>query len=36
VRRPDSPQARAFRDLAASVAMRLDQVGGLGSLPKIS
>jgi ATP-binding protein involved in chromosome partitioning len=36
VRHPDSPQARAFRDLAASVAMRLDQVGGLGSLPKIS
>ena len=36
VRRPDSPQARAFRDLAASVAMRLDEVGGLGSLPKIS
>jgi ATP-binding protein involved in chromosome partitioning len=36
VRRPDSPQARAFRDLAAAVAMRLDQVGGVGSLPKIS
>jgi ATP-binding protein involved in chromosome partitioning len=36
VRRPDSSQARAFRDLAASVAMRLDEVGGLGSLPKIS
>ena len=36
VRRPDSPQAGAFRDLAASVAMRLDQVGGVGSLPKIS
>src|SRR5499433_507612 len=36
VRRPDSPQARAFRDLAASVAMRLDEVGGLGSMPKIS
>ena len=36
VRRPDSPQARAFRDLAAAVAMRLDQVGGAGSLPKIS
>ena len=36
VRRPDSSQARAFRDLAAAVAMRLDEVGGLGSLPKIS
>ena len=36
VRRPDSPQAHAFRDLAAAVAMRLDQVGGVGSLPKIS
>jgi ATP-binding protein involved in chromosome partitioning len=36
VRRPDSPQALAFRDLAAAVAMRLDEVGGLGSLPKIS
>jgi len=36
VRRPDSPQALAFRDLAASVMMRLDQVAGAGSLPKIS
>jgi ATP-binding protein involved in chromosome partitioning len=36
VRRPDSPQARAFRDLAAAVRLRLDEVGGLGSLPKIS
>jgi ATP-binding protein involved in chromosome partitioning len=36
VGRPDSPPARAFRDLAAAVAMRLDQLGGLGSLPKIS
>jgi ATP-binding protein involved in chromosome partitioning len=36
VRRPDSPQARAFRDLAAEVALRLDQVGGVGSLPKLS
>jgi ATP-binding protein involved in chromosome partitioning len=36
VRRPDSAQASAFRDLAASVAMRLDQVGAVGSLPKIS
>jgi ATP-binding protein involved in chromosome partitioning len=36
VRRPDSAQARAFRDLASAVTMRLAEVGGLGSLPKIS
>ncbi|HTO13531.1 MAG TPA: P-loop NTPase [Candidatus Binatia bacterium] len=36
VRHPGSPQAKAFRDLAAAVAMRLDQVGALGLLPKIS
>jgi ATP-binding protein involved in chromosome partitioning len=36
VRRPDSPQALAFRDLAAAVTMRLGEVGGSGSLPKIS
>jgi len=36
VRRPDSAQAGAFRDLAAAVRMRLDEVGALGSLPKIS
>src|SRR3989475_2943431 len=36
VGRADSPQARAFRDLAAAVAMRVDEVGKLGSLPKIS
>ena len=36
VRRPDSPQALAFRDLAAAVTMRLAEVGGSGSLPKIS
>jgi ATP-binding protein involved in chromosome partitioning len=36
VRRPDSPPARAFRELAGAVATRLDDVGGLGSLPKIS
>jgi ATP-binding protein involved in chromosome partitioning len=36
VRQPDSPQAAAFRDLAAAVAMRLDELGSLGSLPKIS
>jgi ATP-binding protein involved in chromosome partitioning len=36
VRRPDSPTALAFRDLAAAVTMRLDELGGLGVLPKIS
>jgi ATP-binding protein involved in chromosome partitioning len=36
VRRPDSAQALAFRDLAAAVTMRLDEMGGLGALPKIS
>jgi ATP-binding protein involved in chromosome partitioning len=36
VRRPDSPQARAFRDLATAVTGRLDEMGALGSLPKIS
>jgi len=36
VRRPDSPQALAFRDLAAAVTMRLGELGGLHSLPKIS
>jgi ATP-binding protein involved in chromosome partitioning len=35
VRRPDSPAAGAFRDLAAAVAARLDEVGGPGTLPKI-
>ncbi len=36
VRKPDSAQALAFRDLAAVVAKRIDELGGLGSLPKIS
>jgi ATP-binding protein involved in chromosome partitioning len=36
VRRPDSAQAHAFRDLAAAVTMRLGEMGALGSLPKIS
>ena len=36
VRRPDSAQALAFRDLAAAVTMRLGELGGLGALPKIS
>jgi ATP-binding protein involved in chromosome partitioning len=36
VRRPDSAQALAFRSLAAAVAKRIDELGALGSLPKIS
>ena len=36
VRKPDSLQARAFRDLAASVRRRIDELGALGSLPTIS
>jgi ATP-binding protein involved in chromosome partitioning len=36
VRRPDSAQALAFRNLAAAVMKRIDELGGLGSLPKIS
>jgi ATP-binding protein involved in chromosome partitioning len=35
-RRPDSAVARAFRELAASVAARLDELGAQSSLPKIS
>jgi ATP-binding protein involved in chromosome partitioning len=36
VRRPDSAPARAFRDLAKTVSQRLDALGQLGTLPKIS
>jgi ATP-binding protein involved in chromosome partitioning len=36
VRKPDSAQALAFRNLAAAVTKRIDELGGLGSLPKIS
>ena len=36
VRRPDSAQALAFRNLAAAVAARIDELGALGTLPKIS
>ena len=36
VRRPDSAPARAFRELAVSVTRRLDMLGQLGTLPKIS
>ncbi|RPH79229.1 MAG: iron-sulfur cluster carrier protein ApbC [Candidatus Rokuibacteriota bacterium] len=36
VRRPDSAQALAFRELAAAVARRIDELGGLGALPRIS
>ncbi len=35
VRRPDSPQAAAFRGLAAAVSRRLTEVAPLTSLPKI-
>jgi ATP-binding protein involved in chromosome partitioning len=35
VRRPDSPTARAFGDLAAAVRLRLDELGGPASLPKL-
>jgi ATP-binding protein involved in chromosome partitioning len=35
VRRPDSPQARAFRDLAAAVVRRLGELAPLSALPKI-
>ena len=36
VRRPDSPQARAFRELAARVIERVDAVAALRPLPTIS
>jgi ATP-binding protein involved in chromosome partitioning len=36
VRQPGSAQALAFRSLAAAVTRRIDELGGLGSLPKIS
>ena len=36
VRKPDSAQAAAFRNLAAAVTRRIDELGALGSLPKIS
>jgi len=36
VRRPDSAQALAFRDLAAAVVKRIDDLSALGPLPKIS
>ena len=35
VRAPDSAQARAFRELAASVCRRLDELAALRPLPKI-
>ncbi|MBI4635549.1 MAG: Mrp/NBP35 family ATP-binding protein [Candidatus Rokubacteria bacterium] len=35
LRRPDSAQAGAFRDLARAVAKRLDEVGGPGPLPTL-
>ncbi len=36
VRKPDSAQALAFRNLAAEVMKRVDELSALGSLPKIS
>jgi ATP-binding protein involved in chromosome partitioning len=36
VRKPDSAQALAFRNLAAAVTRRIEELDGLGSLPKIS
>ena len=36
VRRPDSPQAKSFRDLALVVRTRLDELGALRPLPKIT
>ncbi|MBI2160603.1 MAG: Mrp/NBP35 family ATP-binding protein [Candidatus Rokubacteria bacterium] len=36
IRRPDSPQAKAFRELAEAVRKRLDQLAALGPLPTIS
>jgi ATP-binding protein involved in chromosome partitioning len=35
IRRPDSPQARAFRELASAVRGRLDELGALRPLPTI-
>jgi ATP-binding protein involved in chromosome partitioning len=36
VRKPDSAQALAFRNLAAEVMRRIDELSALSSLPKIS
>ena len=36
VRKPDSAQALAFRNLAAEVVKRIDELSALSSLPKIS
>jgi len=36
VRKPDSAQALAFRNLAVEVMKRIDELGALSSLPKIS
>ena len=36
VRKPDSAQALAFRNLAADVVKRIDELSALSSLPKIS
>src|SRR5881398_5205 len=36
LRRPDSPQAKVFRDLALAVRSRLDELAALERLPKIT
>ena len=36
VRHPDSPTAHAFRELAAAVRARLDELESLGTLPKLT
>src|SRR5881397_409625 len=36
LRRPDSPQAKVFRDLALAVRSRLDELAALKPLPKIT
>jgi ATP-binding protein involved in chromosome partitioning len=35
IRRPDSPASRAFRELAAAVARRLEESAGARPLPKL-
>ena len=36
LRRPDSPQAKVFRDLALAVRSRLDELAALKPLPKLT
>jgi hypothetical protein len=35
LRRPDSPQAKTFRELASAVRGRVDELAALRPLPKI-